>query len=188
MHALGIRAGDRVGVIAENEPSWLFADLGAQAIGAMSVAAYPTQIASDITYVMSHAAVRVIFCGDQEQVDKIRDNTASLPALEKIVVFDMKGVAEYRDPMIMSFDQFRALGDTVHAEQPELFLDLMRRIKPDDVAIRRLHLGHHRQAEGCAAAPPRPGRDGDGVRQARPSSAPNTATCATSRSAIPPFG
>src|SRR5690606_4891536 len=46
LHALNIRAGDRVGIIAENEPAWLFADLGAQGIGALSVAAYPTQVAS----------------------------------------------------------------------------------------------------------------------------------------------
>ncbi|MFV0463493.1 MAG: AMP-binding protein, partial [Nostocoides sp.] len=107
LYTVGIRAGDRIGVIAENEPAWLFADLGAQGIGVMSVAGYPTQVASEVTYIMQHAGCRVIFCGDQEQVDKIRDNRESLPALEKIVVFDMKGVTEYRDPLISSFADFR---------------------------------------------------------------------------------
>lgn len=135
LHAMKIRAGDRIGIIAENEPSWLFADLGAQGIGALSVAAYPTQVASEAVYIMSHSGCRVIFCGDQEQVDKIRDNKDSLPALEKIVVFDMKGVTEYRDPLIVSFEEFRGAGERLHEAEPGLFLDLLSTINPENVAF-----------------------------------------------------
>lgn len=135
LHAAGIRAGDRIGIVAENEPAWLFADLGAQGIGSLSVAAYPTQVASEVTYIMAHADCRVIFCGDQEQVDKIRDNVAGLPDLEKIVVFDMKGVAEYRDPLIVSFTEFVKSGQAAHEVEPTLFLDLLTTISPENVAF-----------------------------------------------------
>jgi long-chain acyl-CoA synthetase len=135
LHALNIKSGDGVGIVAENEPAWLFADLGAQSIGALSVAAYPTQVAEEVVFVMSHSGCRVIFCGDQEQVDKIRDNRDSLPALEKIVAFDMQGVTEYHDPLIVSFADFIKSGDAIHASEPKLFLDLLSRINPDDVAI-----------------------------------------------------
>lgn len=135
LHALNIRAGDRVGIIAENEPAWLFADLGAQGIGALSVAAYPTQVASEVVYIMNHSGCRVVFCGDQEQVDKIRDNKDALPKLEKIIVFDMKGVTEYNDPLIVSFEDFRASGERLHEAEPNLFLDLLSTISPDNVAF-----------------------------------------------------
>lgn len=135
LHAMDIRAGDRVGIIAENEPPWLFADLGAQGIGAVSVAAYPTQVASEVIYIMSHSDCRVIFCGDQEQVDKIRDNKDSLPDLEKIVVFDMKGVTEYQDPLIVSYEEFRTIGERLHEAEPNLFLDLLSTINPENVAF-----------------------------------------------------
>jgi long-chain acyl-CoA synthetase len=135
LHSLGVRAGDRVGIIAENEPAWLFADLGAQGIGALSVAGYPTQVASEVTYIMQHADCRMIFCGDQEQVDKIRENRDSLPDLEKIIVFDMKGVAEYRDPLIVSFADFRKFGEKLAEEQPDLFLELLSTISGDNVAF-----------------------------------------------------
>ena len=135
LHELGLRAGDRVGVIAENEPAWLYADLGAQGIGALSVAAYPTQVASEVTYIMGHSECRVIFCGDQEQVDKIRDNRDELPNLKKIVCFDMKGVAEYRDPLIMSLAEFMKLGADKHAADPQLFLDLLSTINEENVAF-----------------------------------------------------
>lgn len=135
LHEVGVRGGDRVGVIAENEPAWLFADLGAQGIGALSVAAYPTQVASEVTYIMAHSECRVIFCGDQEQVDKVRDNRASLPNLIKVVCFDMKGVTEYRDPMIISMSEFLHLGAQRHAAEPQLFLDMLSTINEENVAF-----------------------------------------------------
>ena len=135
LHQLGARAGDRIGIIAENEPNWLFADLGGQGIGALSVAAYPTQVAAEVTYIMTHAECRVIFCGDQEQVDKIRDNRQDLPNLQQIVVFDMKGVAEYRDTSIVSMAEFLAQGAAVHEHEPELFLDLLGQTDPENVAF-----------------------------------------------------
>ncbi|MFV0464219.1 MAG: AMP-dependent synthetase/ligase, partial [Nostocoides sp.] len=67
--------------------------------------------------------------------DKIRDNRESLPALEKIVVFDMKGVTEYRDPLISSFADFREMGAQVAHEQPGLFLDLLSTVNRDGVAF-----------------------------------------------------
>jgi long-chain acyl-CoA synthetase len=135
LHALGLRSGDRVGLIAENEPAWLFADLGTQGIGALSVAAYPTQAASEVTYIMAHAQCQVIFCGDQEQVDKIRDNRADLPHLQKVVCFDMKGVAEYHDPLVMSMTDFLKLGSDQHAAEPSLFEDVMSTINEENVAF-----------------------------------------------------
>lgn len=135
LYAMHVRAGDRVGVVAENEPAWMFADLGAQAIGALSVAAYPTQAAAEIAYIMQHSDCRVIFCGDQEQVDKIRDSRDALPQLEKLVVFDMKGVSEYADPLIVSFDDFSDIGRRKHEAEPDLFLELLSSVSPQDVAF-----------------------------------------------------
>jgi long-chain acyl-CoA synthetase len=135
LDAMSVGHADAVGIIAENEPAWLYADLGAQSIGALSVAAYPTQTAEDAVFIMSHSKCRVIFCGDQEQVDKIRDNRAALPALEKIVVFDMGGVLEYRDPMIVSFADFVASGEQLHVAQPNRFLELLSSIDDEAIAI-----------------------------------------------------
>src|SRR5688500_7173327 len=39
---LGIRAGDHVAILSDNRPEWLYADLGAQAIGARGVGVYQT--------------------------------------------------------------------------------------------------------------------------------------------------
>ena len=133
---LGVGADDRAGVISDNEPAWLFADLAIQSLGAWSVAAYPTQVASEVGYIMGHSGCRVLFCGDQEQTDKIigERGAGNLPDLERIVVFDMKGVAEYEDPMIESFDDFTARGRKLAAEDRGALERFASERSPEDVA------------------------------------------------------
>jgi len=135
LHALGLRVGDRVGIVADNEAAWLYADLGTQAIGALSVGAYPTQVATEVGYIMADCEARVVFCGDQEQVDKVLDQRARLPRLEKIVVLDMKGVAEYHEPLVMSLDDFMQTGRELHEQAPALFDELLSAVDPDNVAF-----------------------------------------------------
>lgn len=130
----GLHPGDRAIVVADNEPAWLLADLGIQASGGLSVAAYPTQVASEIVYIMQHSQARVAFCGDQEQVDKLRDNRDELPELTAIIVFDMKGCAEYQDPMIVPFTDFVARGKELHAQLPDRFDQLLSAVSHDDIA------------------------------------------------------
>jgi long-chain acyl-CoA synthetase len=133
---LGVGVDDRAGVIADNEPAWLFADLAIQSLGAWSIAAYPTQVASEVGYIMGHSGCRVVFCGDQEQTDKIlaQRDAGHLPDLQRIVVFDMKGVAEYGDPMIESFGDFAARGHKLAAEDPGALERHVSERDPDDIA------------------------------------------------------
>ncbi|MGH9245435.1 MAG: AMP-dependent synthetase/ligase [Acidimicrobiales bacterium] len=132
---LGIGPGDRVGIIADNEPAWLFADLGIQATGAMSVAAYPTQVADEVAYIMSHSEVKVIFCGDQEQVDKILETRDRLPTVLRLIVFDMRGVEEYGEEIVQSYAEFETRGSELHRRQPSRFDELLSARSSDDIAF-----------------------------------------------------
>lgn len=132
--AQGIVAGDRIAVLSDNRPEWLFADLGAQALGVMVAGVYTTNPAADVAYVLNHARVKLIVVEDQEQVDKILQAPEPLPHLQRIVVIDPKGLRDYDDARLQTWDQFvaaslplaRSLSDEViharlaalNAEQP----------------------------------------------------------------------
>jgi long-chain acyl-CoA synthetase len=137
LEELGIRAEDRVGIIADNEPAWLFADLGTQSLGAWSVAVYPTQVRSEVGFILSDGECRVAFCGDQEQADKVieeRDD-GHLPILEHIIVFDMKGVTAYSDPMITPYEDLVASGASRAAADPGHYDALLAKRSPEDIAF-----------------------------------------------------
>ena len=139
--SLGIKPGDRVAIAGENTPEWFYADLGVQMIGAVAVGIYPTNPWVELQYIVRHSGSRAVITGDQEQTDKVLDALASndgLPALEAIVCIDTKGLRQYRQQQLMSFDRLCQLGDAHARENPEANATLDRLISqgsPDDVSI-----------------------------------------------------
>jgi len=139
--SLGIKPGDRVAIAGENTPEWFYADLGTQMIGAVAVGIYPTNPWVELQYIVRHSGSRVVITGDQEQTDKVLDalaNNDGLPALEAIVCVDTKGLRQYRQQQLMSFEKLCQLGQTYARENPEANATLDRLISqgsPDDVSI-----------------------------------------------------
>lgn len=139
--SLGIKPGDRVAIAGENTPEWFYADLGVQMIGAVAVGIYPTNPWVELQYIVRHSGSRVVITGDQEQTDKVLDalaNNDGLPALEAIVCIDTKGLRQYRQQQLMSFEKLCQLGQSYARENPEANATLDRLISqasPDDLSI-----------------------------------------------------
>src|SRR5258708_4004570 len=51
---LGVKKGDRVAIIGDPVPEWVFADIAAQCIGAISFGIYPTSSREEIEYALQH--------------------------------------------------------------------------------------------------------------------------------------
>jgi long-chain acyl-CoA synthetase len=58
--ALGVRAGDTLGLMLENRPEFHIADCAAMHIGATTLSLYSTSPPEDIAYVVGHARARLI--------------------------------------------------------------------------------------------------------------------------------
>ena len=132
---LGLEQGDHVSIFGENEPEWLYADLATQSAGAVSVGVYPTNPAAEAKYVIGHSDSKFVVCDDQEQVDKVLEVKDELPLLKKIVVMDMKGLRNYKDSMITSFEAVEAIGAKREETDPEAYYRMVELVTPDDVAI-----------------------------------------------------
>ncbi|MDQ7782671.1 MAG: AMP-binding protein [Desulfomonilaceae bacterium] len=132
---LGIMPGDRVAVIGENRPEWLYSDLGIICARAVAVGIYTTSAATQCEYVVDHSGSRVFIVEDEEQLDKALYFRERTPALEKIVVMDTKGLRDFSDPMVMSFEEFLAMGAELDKKQPELFEETIAQIAPEDLAL-----------------------------------------------------
>ncbi|MGE5145659.1 MAG: AMP-binding protein, partial [Candidatus Eiseniibacteriota bacterium] len=139
----GVRPGDRVVVYADNGPRWLYADLAIQALGAASVGVYAALGTEEAAPIVAQAGARLAFCGDQEQIDRLLDARDELPGLERMVVFDVKGLhtPEYADAPITAFDDLAARGDAIAAERPSRFAELLAARTPEEVATVALTSG-----------------------------------------------
>ena len=110
LHAIGFRPGDVASIVANAVPEWVYADMGILCAGGVSSGIYPTNSSAQVEYLVNDSATKVIFAEDEEQLDKILSCRARCPTLQKIVVFDMEGLAGFSDPMVMSLAEFMALG------------------------------------------------------------------------------
>lgn len=139
--SLGIKPGDRVAIAGENTPEWFYADLGTQMIGAVAVGIYPTNPWVELQYIVRHSGSRVVVTGDQEQTDKVLEalaNNGGLPDLEAIICVDMKGLRNYRQSHLMSFEALCERGRAYARDNPDAEATLDRFISqgaPDDVCI-----------------------------------------------------
>ncbi|HET9141815.1 AMP-dependent synthetase/ligase [Actinophytocola sp.] len=132
--ALGIEPGDRVAVHSENRREWLYSDIGAVAVRAVTVGLYPTNPASEVAYLLSHSGARVLIAEDQEQVDKTLEVLDQLPDLERIVYIEPRGIRNrYSSPKLMPWEDFLALGAEHRAEHPGAVEQRMAEAAPDDV-------------------------------------------------------
>ena len=132
---LGIEPGEKVSVLGDNKPEWLYADLAAQSVGAVTVGIYPTDVASQVLYLLGNSGSTFVVCGDQEQVDKVLEVEESLPGLKGIIAVDMKGLRKYRHPKFMSFADVERLGEKAHERQPDRFKTMVEATQPDATAI-----------------------------------------------------
>jgi long-chain acyl-CoA synthetase len=131
--ALGVEPGDRVAIHSENRPEWLYADVAAVALRAMSVGLYPTNPPAEVGYLLADSGAKVLVAEDQEQVDKALEVADQLPGLERIVYVEPRGVRTYDDPALLSWSELLELGRAHRERHPRLLEELAAQVTADDV-------------------------------------------------------
>jgi long-chain acyl-CoA synthetase len=132
LKAIGFRPGDVACVLAETRPEWVHIDLGILGAGGVSGGLHPEQEAEPLGQALHDSRCRVLFAENDEQLDKTLLVRERCPALQRIVVIDMKGLRDFADPMCESLQSFVARGDTggewdagvaaISADQPAVLL------------------------------------------------------------------
>ncbi|MGB0999972.1 MAG: AMP-dependent synthetase/ligase [Flavobacteriales bacterium] len=85
---LGLKKGDKVSVISENRPQWMFVDFALTKMTAIHVPIYPNITADQIKYILEDAEVKCVFVSSQEIYNQVIELKDKLPCLEHIFVFD----------------------------------------------------------------------------------------------------
>jgi len=91
---LGLEPGDRVAIFAPNLPEWTLTDLACASAGLVSVPLYDTSTAPQARHILGDAGCRMVFVGGNEELAKVSEVRAELPALERVVSFEALSVPE----------------------------------------------------------------------------------------------
>ncbi|MCA0211661.1 MAG: long-chain fatty acid--CoA ligase [Proteobacteria bacterium] len=133
--SLGFQPGDTASILSNTVIEWVLADLAVLSTGGVANGIYPTDAASQVHYLCEDSRTRILFVEDDEQLDKALEVRSQLPALSKIVVFDMEGLRDLDDPGVISLDALRALGRDYNSRQPDEMMRRVQQCKPGDLAI-----------------------------------------------------
>ncbi len=131
---MGIKPGEPVGLISENRVEWLMTDLGILAAGAVTCAMYTTSASEQVAYIMQHAEVRVLFCENEEQLDKALEVRKTHP-IDHIIVFEDKGLRSFEDDSLVFWDELLEKYSARIADAGAELDERARGVKPEDLAI-----------------------------------------------------
>lgn len=135
LKTLGFRKGDKLAIIGDNRPEWLYAELAAQSLGGIPLGIYQDSILTEVAYIINHSEAQIVVAEDQEQVDKILEMKDELPLLEKIVYTDRKGMRHYDEDELLYFADVEKLGKDYENEYPGEFEQGLETLKDSDIAL-----------------------------------------------------
>ncbi|HMR93868.1 MAG TPA: AMP-binding protein, partial [Chitinophagaceae bacterium] len=99
---LGISGGsfsaessDKIGIISNNRPEWVFTDLAVQQTGAILVPIYPTTNPAELEFILNDAQVKYIFVSDSNLLEKVKGIAGNVPSLKNIYTFEKIAGADH---------------------------------------------------------------------------------------------
>jgi long-chain acyl-CoA synthetase len=141
LSSLGMARGDRVALVSDNRPEWIFTDLAIQAAGAISVPMYPTLSVEQIAFILRDSGAAIAVTSTRLLFDKVAAAAADAPELRVIVLMDVPAPWAPRLPRpdltavpfadVVARGHKRILDSWGVARE---FHDAAKAVRPDDVA------------------------------------------------------
>jgi long-chain acyl-CoA synthetase len=138
LYHLGIRRGDHVGIMSDNRQEWIISDLALLSLGAADVPRGSDSTAEEMAYILRHADCSMTFAENKVQVEKIIAKIESLPALKRIIIFDISPGEDVggagKNVEILRYQDVFSLGSAKIKENPTLVDEEIDKGQTDDLA------------------------------------------------------
>ncbi|MBE0604489.1 MAG: AMP-binding protein, partial [Deltaproteobacteria bacterium] len=132
---LGLSRGDKVAIIGDNRPEWVWAEVAVQAAGAVPLGLYQDSTLKEVAYVIDHSDASFVIAEDQEQVDKILDMKEQLPKVRFVIYSDPRGMRGYQEPHLLDFREVQNSGRDHEKRQPGLYERNVEETRSEDMAF-----------------------------------------------------
>ncbi len=129
--SLGIKREDKVAIMSENRPEWVYTDMAALALGAIDVPLYPSLTAASVEFILNNSESKCIVVSNKFQLNKILKILNNCKYLDFIVVMNENDF----DPSVKnlhSFKQVQEIGNEYKNNNPDFLKDSMSMVKEND--------------------------------------------------------
>lgn len=133
--SLGLKQGDAIAIIGDNDPEIYWAQIAAHSARAMSIGVFSDAGPQELIYVIKKSGAVFLLAQDQEQVDKALEIKAQVPEIRKVIYWNDQGLWNYNDDWLASFEDIEALGQTYSQQHPGLYEKMVAETDRYDVII-----------------------------------------------------
>jgi long-chain acyl-CoA synthetase len=129
---LGIKPNDKVAIISENRPEWVFSDMASLALGAVNVPIYPSLTSESIEYILNNSESKCVIISNTFQLNKllkVRDKCNHL----KLIIIMNHSDFDSSIKNLYSFKQVQEKGVQKKSASPKFLKENMELVKEDDV-------------------------------------------------------
>jgi long-chain acyl-CoA synthetase len=133
--SLGLKRGEVVSILSEDNKEWIYTDLGVQSVGGIASGVYTTDSATQLKYLVTDSDSRFLFVENDEQLDKYLSVKDQMPGLSKVIVYDREGLHDFSDEKVIFLDDLYAAGRAFLKENPNRFDEEIARSQPHETAI-----------------------------------------------------
>ena len=135
LRRLGLKRGEVVSILSEDNKEWLYVDLAVQCVGGIGSGVYTTDSAEQLAYLVNDSDSRFLFLENDEQLDKFLSVKDRMPGLTRAVVFSREGLHGFSDDRVIFLDELYAIGHAALKDAPDLFEAEIDQTRPEDTAI-----------------------------------------------------
>jgi len=130
--ALGIKKGDKIAIIAENRPEWVYSDMGILALGAVDVPMYPSLTATSIEFILNNSEVKGVIISNKLQLNKLLKYKASLRYINFIILMNEKDMLP-EVQALYSFKDVQEMGKIYQKNHQGYLKETIKNVHEDDL-------------------------------------------------------
>jgi long-chain acyl-CoA synthetase len=129
LRSLGIERGERIGLVSENRPEWIIADLAIMSAGAVTVPAYVTHTVEDHRHVLANSGARAVIVSKSALSARVLAAANQVDSVHTVIAIET-AMGQASEVDLLSWDAIMARG----LEQTEEIDEILVTLEPDDVA------------------------------------------------------
>lgn len=129
LYALGIREGDKVSIHSENSTEWIICDQAILSLGAVNVPIYTTQPGEQIKYILENSGTKIHIVSNDQIFEETKPMIKGIGSIQVVIT-----LSDSSHKKLKPFKTILKKGREQLKENPDLFVELKSKVKPDTLA------------------------------------------------------
>jgi long-chain acyl-CoA synthetase len=129
--SLGVKKGDKVSIISENRPEWVYSDMAILGIGAVDVPLYPISTSDTIEFILNNSESVAAIVSNRFQLNKVLKIRSNCKNLKFIIVFNSEDRGDEKD--VYTLAEIQARGIEFKNSNPRFFEEALNSTQENDL-------------------------------------------------------